>query len=160
MGTGQEVTTYREMAVQTASPVELLIMLYDRLIADLKQASSAIRAHSIEERIYHSNHALDVLQQLDLMLNHEQGGSIAKELARVYSYVRAKLIEAQIKLDPAIVDRQMDFILQLRQAWQQSLMGQEVSATTRQQPDASSSSEVSTYPRTDYVERGSCSWSA
>ena len=70
----------------------------------------SIRDHDIEERVKHSNRALLALQELDLMLDFENGGETAKELARVYSYVRAKLIESQIKLNPAIVERQIEFI--------------------------------------------------
>lgn len=120
MGMTQELTAYRQMAVQTASPVELVIMLCDTLVRDLKRVIAAIRNQDIEERVKRSGHALLVLQELDLMLDFENGGATAKELARVYSYVRAKVIESQIKLNPAIVERQIEFILQVRQAWQQS----------------------------------------
>lgn len=120
MGMSQELATYRELAAETASPVELVIMLSDFLVKDLKQVIASIRDHDIELRVKHSNRALLALQELDLMLDFENGGSTAKELARVYSYVRAKLIESQIKLEPALLERQVEFIQQIRQAWQES----------------------------------------
>jgi len=129
MGTNQELTTYRQMEVETSSPVELVIMLYDALVRDLKLVIAAIRVQDIEERVKQSNHGFDVLQELELMLDFENGGSTAKELARVYSYVRAKLMESQFKLDPAIVERQIEFVLQLREAWQQSVTPASAPAT-------------------------------
>src|SRR5208282_4951162 len=120
MGMSQELTAYRQMAVETASPVELVITLSDILVKELKQVIASIHDHDIEIRVKHSNRALLALQELDLMLDFEHGGETAKELARVYSYVRAKLIESQIKLNPALVERQIEFIQQIRQAWQES----------------------------------------
>jgi flagellar protein FliS len=120
MGMTQELATYRQMAVETASPVELVLMLLDTLVRDLEQIAAAIRVRDIEERVKQSNHAFLALQELELMLNFENGGDTAKELARVYSHVRAKVIESQIKLNPALVERQIKFIEQIRQAWQES----------------------------------------
>jgi flagellar protein FliS len=158
MGTNQELTTYRQMEVETSSPVELVIMLYDALVKDLKLVIAAIRVQDIEERVKQSNHGFHVLQELEVMLDFENGGSTAKELAGVYSYVRAKLMESQLKLNPAILERQIEFILQLRQAWQES-----VTTTTVSKPLA----EIPAFPQAGgslYGSMGegaqSCSWSA
>jgi flagellar secretion chaperone FliS len=158
MGMSQEVTMYRELAVQTASPLEVVVMLYDRLIRDLRQAADAIRIHDIEERVKQSNHALLILQELELMLNFEQGGETAKQLARVYSHVRAKIIESQIKLDPAILVRQAEFMLQLSQAWQRALATLPASVPLEKDP---SSLEIAPYSAIRLEEEmPSCSWSA
>jgi flagellar protein FliS len=156
MGAMQEVTVYRQMEVETASPVELVIMLYDALVRDLKLVIAAIRVQDIEERVKQSNHGFDVLQELELMLDFENGGSTAKELARVYSYVRAKLMESQFKLDPAIVERQIEFILQLREAWQESVTP--VSGPATEIP-AFFESVSNPYANLG-TEAQSCSWSA
>lgn len=154
----QEVTVYHEMAVQTASPVEVVIMLCDVLVKDLKEVAAAIHIRDIEERVKKSNHALDVLKELDLMLDFENGGQTAKELARVYSYVRAKLLECQFKLDRSIIERQAEFISQIRQAWQDSLTTTTAPKATTEVPPLF---EGGGFP---YAAAGeevrSCSWSA
>jgi len=161
MNMSQELTTYRQTEIETASPVELVIMLYDALVNDLTHTIEAIRGHSIEDRVRHSNHAFSVLQELDLMLDFKNGGDTAKELARVYSYVRAKLMECQFKLDPAILERQIEFVAQIRQCWQQSL------TAAKQTEDPKPASEMPSFlevPGSPYGNVGegaqSCSWSA
>jgi flagellar protein FliS len=112
-----EIASYRTMAVEGMSPIEITIMLCEVLIKDLKLVVEDIREQQIEKRVQHSNHAFEVLQELEQMLNFPGGGQTARELAKVYSWVRAKLLEAQFKLQPAIVERQIEFIEELRQAW-------------------------------------------
>jgi flagellar protein FliS len=160
MGMTQELTAYREMAVQMASPVEVVIMLCDALVRDLKQVIAAVRIQDIEERVKQSNHAFLVLQELDLMLDFENGGDTAKELARVYSYVRGKLIESQIKLDPAILERQIEFIQQIRESWQRSVTTAKPSAASSPRAEKSASSEGALSPYAMGAESQSCSWSA
>jgi flagellar biosynthetic protein FliS len=121
MGLSQELEIYRQMAVEIASPIEVVIMLCDLLVKDLNKVIAAIRIRDVEERVKHSNHAFDVLQELELMLDFENGGNTAKELSRVYSYVRAKLMESQFKLGPAVLERQIEFIQQIREFWQKAV---------------------------------------
>jgi flagellar protein FliS len=160
MGMSQELATYQQMSVEIASPVELVIMLSDALVRDLKQVAATIREHDIEGRVKHSNHALSVLQELDLMLDFEHGGDTAKELARVYSYVRAKLIESQIKLSPAIVERQIEFIEQIRQAWQESANSVKLAAPRAMDEVPAAAEGGSSRYASVGAEVQSCSWSA
>jgi flagellar protein FliS len=92
--------TYRRTAVDGASSVTLVIMLYDRLVADLQRAVEAMEHNEIEKRCSELKHALLILQQLEGSLDHENGGVAARNLANFYSYARAKVLEAQIKIGP------------------------------------------------------------
>ena len=74
----RELTAYREADVQGASPVEVVIMLYDLLARDMKRVIAAIRAGDIQERVNQSNHAFQVLQELECSLDMDRGGSTAK----------------------------------------------------------------------------------
>ena len=121
MAMSPEIETYRQLEAETALPVEAVILHCDTLARELKQAAAGIRAGNIEERVRHSNHGLLVLQALELMLDFANGGDTAKELAKVYSYLRAKVLEAQIKLDAEMLERQSALVLQLREAWNPAL---------------------------------------
>ncbi len=125
----RELTAYREADVQGASPVELVITLYDVLVRDMKRVVEAIRAGKIEDRVNHSNHAFEVLQQLECSLDMENGGSTAKDLSRFYSHVRAKILQVQIKLDPAMVERLIGMVLELREGWVQAMTADALRAT-------------------------------
>ncbi len=122
MSTNRELTAYRQATVQNASPVELVIILCDLLVRDLRQVIAAIRAAGeIEERVKHSNHAFLVLAQLESQLDMENGGDTAVRLARIYSHIRAKLLEVQLTLDAAVLESQIEFLLELRNGWQQAM---------------------------------------
>lgn len=160
MGMSQELSAYRQTAVETASPVELVIMLSDILVKELQQVIASIYDHDIEERVKRSNRALLALQELDLMLDFEHGGETAKELARVYSYVRAKLIESQIKLNPAILERQIEFLQQIRQAWQESANTAKLAAPRAVEEVPAAAEGASGRYAGVAAASQSCSWSA
>lgn len=112
--------TYRRTAVQNASPVALVVMLYDMLVGDLTRAIDAIGDGDIEKRSEHIKHALLVLHQLEGSLDMEKGGEAAKGLSRFYSFIRGQILQAQIKVEPEILRKQIEVILDVRQAWQQA----------------------------------------
>ena len=90
-------TSYREAAVRGASPVRLVICLYEQAIEDLRRAVIAQEKGDIELATRGINHALTVIAQLHGSLDMEHGGDVARNLARFYSLVRAGLTEAQVK---------------------------------------------------------------
>jgi flagellar protein FliS len=153
MGNTRELTAYREADVQSASPVELVITLYDALVRDMNRMIAAIRAGNIEDRVNQSNHALQVLQELECLLDMEKGGSTAKDLSRFYSHLRAKVLQVQFKQDPAMLKRQMEMVLELRQGWVEAMA---VPAAT---PVFPVPVEVAANAYAG-VEGGRCCWSA
>jgi flagellar protein FliS len=110
--------TYLRAAVQNATAVGLVIILFDMLIGDLKQVIAAIDEGNIEKRSTELKHAFLVLQQLEGSLDMESGGEAAKSFSRFYSAIRSKLLEAHIKISPEIFRRQIELLLDVRQAWQ------------------------------------------
>jgi flagellar protein FliS len=110
---------YLRAAVEGATSVGLVTMLYDRLVADLRRAIVAMRQADVEARCAQVKHALLVLQQLEGSLDHEQGGEAAINLAAFYSYGRAKVMESQIKGDPQLLERLILHFVDVRDAWRQ-----------------------------------------
>ncbi len=119
--TYQEIgSTYRETGAAGANGFELVTMLYDVLLDDLRRAIQAIRACSVETRTFELRHALRVLEQLQGSLNMENGGEVAANLDRLYSIVRAKILEAQWKVCDAILESQITLLTPVRDAWKQA----------------------------------------
>jgi flagellar protein FliS len=108
---------YLRAAVEGATSVGLVTMLYDRLIADLQRAIVAMTRADVETRCAQIKHALLVLQQLEGSLDHEQGGEAAINLAAFYSYGRAKVMESQMKGDPQLLERLILHFVDVRDAW-------------------------------------------
>jgi flagellar protein FliS len=110
---------YRRAATQQASPVGLVIALYDTLVGDLRRAADAIDRNDIQARCDQLIHGFKVLQQLDSMLDMENGGETALKVRRFYAHVRGQLLLAQFKLSSEILRKQIAIILDVRGAWQQ-----------------------------------------
>jgi flagellar protein FliS len=119
MKKSQTELTYMRTAAQNASPAGLVVILYDLLVHDLEQAITAFAERNIETRTKEIKHAFLVLQQLEGSLDMEQGGESAQHLSRFYSALRRNILQAQIKADPGILRKQIDLVLDVRQAWQQ-----------------------------------------
>jgi len=111
--------SYRRAAVQNASSVGLIIILYDLLIQDLRQAMDAIGKRDIEARSAAVKHAFLVLQQLEGSLDRENGGEAAEHLSKFYAVMRASILQAHIKVSSEILSEQVALLLDVRQAWQQ-----------------------------------------
>lgn len=111
--------SYRKTSIAGASPIGLMIVLFDTLVGDLRRAASALRKNDIEARCKELNHATLVLGQLENWVDLKSGGESAEALSRFYSYLRAKMLEASINKSAAVLDNQIEMILHVRSAWQQ-----------------------------------------
>lgn len=109
--------SYRESAVEGASPVRLVALLYEQAIEDLKRARAALDRGDIEARTRAINHAVVVIGYLQSSLNKEQGGSVATNLERFYNQLRASLVEAQFAQSAAIVERVISHLVEVHAAW-------------------------------------------
>jgi flagellar protein FliS len=110
---------YRRAATQQASVVGLVIALHDTLMGDLRRAAEAMERNDIPTRCEQLIHGFKVLTQLEAMLNREEGGAAVKNIARFYSHVRGQMLKAQFKLDPAMLRKQVQIVMEVRQAWEQ-----------------------------------------
>lgn len=110
--------TYRKTAVAGASGFGLLIALYDTLAGDLRRAAAADRANDIQARCKEINHALLVIGHLEDSIKSGSGGELAKQLVDFYSSMRRKMIVAQAKRAPEILEEEMTEVLNLRAIWQ------------------------------------------
>src|SRR5579863_3097818 len=98
--------SYREAAARGATPVKLVVLLYEQALDDLRRALSALKAGEIEERTRRINHAITVIGQLHASLDLEQGGSVARNLERFYGLVRRGLMEAQFQQSARALEEQ------------------------------------------------------
>ena len=115
----QTELSYRKAAIQNASAVGLVIILYDMLIADVQAVIEAIELQDVEKRAAELKHGFLVLQELQGLLDIDKGGTAAGHLARFYSVIRAQLLEGHAKSSVEIFQRQIELLLDVRQAWEQ-----------------------------------------
>jgi flagellar protein FliS len=109
---------YRKTAVEGASGVGLLIALYDTLAGNLRRAADAERSNDLETRTKEVNHALLVVAHLEDYAGRGSGGKLADYLLAFYKSLRRRLIEAQVKRSPELLQEQMAQVLKIREVWQ------------------------------------------
>lgn len=117
MHANPQAARYQEVKVRTATPTELVVMMYDTAIAELEQARQHIRAREIGRRVRCLNKASSILTELQATLNFEAGGEIARSLDRLYAYMRRRLFEANLHQDGAAVEEVVKLLANLRPAW-------------------------------------------
>ncbi len=109
--------SYREAAVAGATPIRLVILLYEQAIEDLGRALSAHRQGKIEERTREINHAVLVLGHLQSTLDKDRGGRVAANLDLFYTQVRAGLVKAQFKQSADAIQQQISCLMHVHETW-------------------------------------------
>ncbi|MGA8837761.1 MAG: flagellar export chaperone FliS [Candidatus Sulfotelmatobacter sp.] len=142
-------SSYRESSVRGASPVRLVIALYEQAIEDLRRAVIALDKGAIEARTREINHALLVIAQLQGSLNMERGGEVARNLARFYGLVRAGLTEAQMKQSSILIEQQISQLTEVHEAWLEveratAKPDSQISQPSSESPSISTSTTLST----------------
>lgn len=108
---------YREIEVKTATPTELVVLLYDAAIAGLREAKSHLQAGDIANRVRCINKVTAILSELQANLNFEAGGDIARSLDRLYNYLIDRIFEANAKQDDSPLLEAIKLMDDLRSAW-------------------------------------------
>lgn len=143
-------TEYLENSARGASPLGLIVKLYEQIVEDLRLAIAALDANQIDKRTNAINHAILILEQLQGRLNHESGGEVARNLERFYNVIRDKLLQAQVLQSKSQIADVMAAVLEVRDAWQQAERAQNSASNTPVKPDETRSEVTSTAPRLDW----------
>jgi flagellar secretion chaperone FliS len=108
---------YRESAVLSAQPEQLVVMLYDGARRFLHQAAIAMGDGQVELAHRKLRRTEDILLHLREVLDMEQGGEIATRLESIYVFCQSYLLKARLDRDPAKIDRVSAMLGELRDAW-------------------------------------------
>lgn len=92
-----------EARVASATPHQLVAMLYQRLAALLREAGEAARAGNSARRLRATERALAIVDGLDATLDLDRGGGVAAALRQVYALLRDRLVAGTARgLDEAL----------------------------------------------------------
>lgn len=95
---------YRESAVRGASPVGLIVILYEEVVRSVGRARRGLTQNNIEQRTLGLSHAIKVVGYLQAILDYKAGGRVAYTLARFYDMTRVKMIEANVQGSDEILE--------------------------------------------------------
>lgn len=109
-----------ETGVDSATPHQLVVMLFDALQQYLLAARGAMERGEVALKCQKMGAAIRVLEEgLRSSLNLEQGGEIAKNLDAVYEYCVQRLTMANLKNDQSGITEVMDIIAPIASGWKQ-----------------------------------------
>lgn len=101
----------------SASPVQLVVMLYDGSLRFMEEAKRAMAVKDLETQNHKLQKAQKIVMELMSTLNFQAGGDISKNLLSLYSFVLNELVEGNVNDDPARIDNAMKTMSELREGW-------------------------------------------
>lgn len=109
-----------DIAVETADPHKLILMLFDGASAAVSMARVHMEAGNIPQKGLAISKAIDlVVSGLKASLDLEAGGELADRLAALYDYIAQRLLFANLKNSVAALDEVSELLSGLRDAWAQ-----------------------------------------
>lgn len=109
-----------ETGVVAASPHKLIVMLFDGALVSISSALVNMRSGNIGEKGKAISKAIMIIDSgLRAALDKKVGGEIAEGLDALYEYMSGRLLTANLKNDPAILEEVQRLLVELRDAWNQ-----------------------------------------
>lgn len=128
---------YQQNQVSTASPEQILLMLYDGAIRFTRRAITGIEENQPTMRISGVSKAMAIIAEFSNSLNREIGGQIAEDLDALYDFMMRELTSANIKNDVEKLRNVEALLVDLRQTWGEAVM------ISKREMAGASSTEVS-----------------
>jgi flagellar protein FliS len=108
---------YLATQVNTASPEQLLILLYNGAIRFLNEAEGAMQEGHVAQRGLMISRTINIINELCATLDHEIGGEISANLEALYNYMNRELLQANIKDDLKRLGQVKAMLTDLRDTW-------------------------------------------
>ena len=119
--------SYRQVATKTATPGQLVLMLFDGALRFLDKALIGFDLDDpLDSNLAINNNILkaqEILRELNMSLNMEKGGEFANTMRRLYNYYDLQLSQSNLQKDPAGVQLVIRLLSVIRGAWAEMLSG-------------------------------------
>jgi len=109
--------SYQQSSVNTASPGELTLMLYNGCLKFINLAKHAMEQKDIPARNTNILKSQKIVQELMVTLNMDL--EVSQNMMSLYDYMHRRLIEANIKNDQAILEEVEGLVVEFRDTWKQ-----------------------------------------
>lgn len=108
---------YQKSRIETASPAELTLMLYDGAIKFCNMALMAMDEGNVEKRHINIVKTENILEEFLSTLNYKY--EVAKDFERVYKYIYDLLTEANIKGEREYLEQALEHLRGMRETWKE-----------------------------------------
>ena len=106
---------YQRVQAETSSPGEVIVLLYDALLKNLRRAAAAIEAGDSELVNEAHTRAQDIT--LELRASLDTDAEIAQQLSPLYTYTFRRLVAANVTKNAEIIREPETLITPMRDAW-------------------------------------------
>ena len=112
---------YQDMKVQTASPAQIMIMLYDGAIRFSLQAKKKIEEEDFEGKGVFISKTQAIIDELMNSLDFNIAPELCSNLQQLYIYINERLTHANIKMEAEAMNEVIELLNTLRDGWKQAL---------------------------------------
>ena len=113
---------YVKGKVDTASKGQLLLMIYDSAIRNVKEAQAQMVNKDFPKKGMAIDIAYKAVSELLLSLNFEVGGEIAGNLSKIYNYILRQITASNLSNEPGKLDMPLKILKDLRVTWQEVIV--------------------------------------
>ena len=108
---------YLENRILAADPIELIAILYEHALRFTAEARESLAKRDIATRSARISRVIAILGELDGSLNHDAGGAFSANRARLYQYMRDRLVFANLKQEDAPLAEVERLLTTLAESW-------------------------------------------
>jgi flagellar protein FliS len=112
------LASYLEQKTLSASPLELVAMVYAKAISDVREARRQLAARNIELRSKAISKACDAIGELEGSLDMKAGGDLSLRLSGLYRYCLVRLLDANLHQTDEPLAEVLGLMVTLSEAWQ------------------------------------------
>lgn len=115
------VNAYQAAQTLTADPPRLMLLLFDGTTRFLRRALKSLERGEAAQFAQQLSRAHAIIEELADSLDHEAGGEIASNLARLYAFMLLHLTQGLIEKSPAHLERVLALLATLREGFEHAV---------------------------------------
>ncbi|MFN2744440.1 MULTISPECIES: flagellar export chaperone FliS [Bacillus] len=117
MAINNPYAAYQQNSVNTASPGELTLMLYNGCLKFIKKAQQGIEQGDMEMKNENLVKAQNIIRELNITL--DRSIEIGESMAAMYEYIYRRLVDANIHNDLDILREAEGYVIEFRDTWKE-----------------------------------------
>lgn len=110
---------YKRQQIMTATPEALTLMLYNGCLKFIDEGIQSVKDEKWEDANTSLQKAQNIISEFRITLDMDY--DISKQLMPLYNYTYDRLVEGNMKSDPAMLEEARGIIKELRDAWAQAM---------------------------------------
>jgi flagellar protein FliS len=111
------INQYRSAKVETASPVRVLLQLYEGAIRFMREAEVALQNNDLPQKGVLLSKAHRIVSELQATLDKEKAPELCDQLDNLYDFVLHQITQANTKNDAEFIPAAISVMETLRSAW-------------------------------------------